>query len=417
MLCKLSNYFIKFLTFTINFTKVKFSLNQSFMRIYLKSFLLLTALLFCSTLLSCSKKNDDTITPPKPPPTPVWDVNALRGVWITTTASTALDSRENIRQAVQNCKTAGINNIFMVVYNNARTMYPSEVMKKLIGIPILERFAGRDPLQEMIDEAHAVGLKVHAWFEYGFASSYSANGGPIVAAKPQWAAMSVSGSLVVKNGFDWLNGLHPEVQQFMIDLFKEVITTHPNLDGVQGDDRLPAMPSTGGYDTYTISLYQAENGGAAPPGNATDAAWLSWRSKKLNAFLKRLRTEVKTLKPSILFTMSPSPHPFGYNEYLQDWPTWVDSAYVDAVLPQCYRYDITGYNNVVEQQKSYYRSTTIPLYPGVLVKSGSTIQSDVLMTQFIQTNRRNGFKGEAFFFYEGLKDKLPWFQGQYPFTN
>lgn len=350
------------------------------------------------------------------PPTPVWDPNALRGVWVTTTASTALDSRDNIKTMVKNCKDAGINNLFIVVYNNARTIHPSNVMNTLIGIRQLERFAGRDPLQECIEEGHALGLKVHAWFEYGFSSSYSANGGPIVAAKPHWAAMTTSGALVVKNGFDWLNGIHPEVQQFMIDLFKEVINTHPDLDGVQGDDRLPAMPSTGGYDPYTVSLYQAENGGASPPGSATDAGWLQWRSKKLNAFLKRLRTEVKTLKPSIQFTISPSPHPFGYNEYLQDWPTWVDSSYVDAVMPQCYRYDIAAYNATIDQQKSFYRNISIPFYPGVLVKSGSTIQPDALMTQFIQTNRRNGFKGECFFFYEGLKDKLSWFKGQYPYT-
>ena len=383
----------------------------------------LISILFSFLFIAASCKKSNPTTPNTnigggtvTPPTPLWDPNALRGVWVTTTASTALDSRENIKQMVANCKSAGINNLFIVVYNNARTIFPSNVMNNLIGIRQLERFAGRDPLQECIDEGHAAGLKVHAWFEYGFSSSYSANGGPIVAAKPHWAAMTSAGTLVVKNGFDWLNGIHPEVQQFMIDLFKEVVTNYTGLDGVQGDDRLPAMPSTGGYDPYTTALYKAENSGAEPPASATDAGWLQWRSKKLNAFLKRLRTEVKSIRSSIQFTMSPSPHPFGYNEYLQDWPTWVDSSYVDAILPQCYRYDITAYNGVIEQQKTYHRNSSIPFYPGVLVKSGSTIQSDALMTQFIQSNRRNGFKGECFFFYEGLKDKLPWFNGQYPYV-
>ncbi len=372
---------------------------------------------FLSLIISCSKKTSTgsgggggVVTPP----TPVWDPNALRGVWLTTTASTALDSRVNIQQMVTTCKAAGINNIFVVVYNNARTTYPSTVMNNLIGKPILERFAGRDPLQECIEEAHTAGLKVHAWFEYGFSSSYSASGGPIVAAKPNWAAKDFNGLLVVKNGFDWLNGIHPEVQQFMIDLFKEV-TTKYDVDGVQGDDRLPAMPSTGGYDPYTIALYQAENGGALPPANAADAGWISWRSKKLNAFLKRLRNEVKAIKPAIRFTMSPSPYPFGLTEYLQDWPLWVDSSYIDAVIPQCYRYDISAYTSTLVQQKSYYRNTAVTFYPGVLLKSGSTIQPDVLLTQMIQANRTNGFKGEVFFFYEGIKDKTSWFQGQYPF--
>jgi uncharacterized lipoprotein YddW (UPF0748 family) len=374
---------------------------------FVKIILLATAALF--TVIACSKSGGGSsgggvITPP----TPVWDVNALRGAWVTTAASTALDSRDNIKQCVQTCKAAGINNIFMVVY-------PSTVMTNLIGKPILERFAGRDPLQEMIDEAHAVGIKVHAWFEYGFSSSYSANGGDIVAAKPNWAAKNISGALVVKNGFDWLNAFDPAVQDYLISLFKEVATKY-NIDGVQGDDRLPANPSTAGYDAYTTALYQSENGGASPPANNLDAGWITWRAKKLNSFLKRLRTEVKSVKSSLFFSMSPSPYPFSLNEYLQDWPTWVDSSWVDAVMPQCYRYDIAAYTATLAQQKTYYRNTSVPFYPGVLVKSGATIQSDAFMTQMIQQNRLAGFKGECFFFYEGIKDKSPWFQGQYPYV-
>jgi uncharacterized lipoprotein YddW (UPF0748 family) len=381
----------------------------------------IASLLFVG-VASCSKKGGGTanppITPPTTPPTPVWDPNAMRGVWVTNVASTALDSRENIRACVQQCKSAGINHIFMVVYNNARTIYPSTIMQNLIGISIQEKFAGRDPLKEMIEEAQAQGLKVHAWFEYGFSSSYSQNGGPIVNAKPHWAARDAGGNLTVKNGFDWLNAFHPEVQQYMIDLFKEVIIKYPTLDGVQGDDRLPALPSTAGYDAYTVSEFKAEHAGAEPSGDYRDTYWIDWRTKRLNAFLKRLRTEVKTLKPSIQFTMSPSPFPWGKAEYLQDWPTWVDSGWVDAVIPQCYRYNITDYNATIAQQKSYYRNPAVPLYPGVLLcTGGTTAQPDALLTQFIQTNRRNGFKGEVFFYYEGVKDKKSWFEGQYPYTQ
>ena len=51
----------------------------------------------------------------------------------------------------------------------------------------------------------------------------------------------------------------------MISLFKEV-TVNYNIDGVQGDDRLPAVPSSSGYDSYTKNLYFAENG-INPPTN------------------------------------------------------------------------------------------------------------------------------------------------------
>lgn len=371
-------------------------------------------------LPACSKKGTTGNTPTNPgtpvnPQPPVWDPNALRGVWVTNVASTALDSRDNIKLTVQNCKKAGINNIFIVTYNNGRTIYPSTVMNNLIGKPIMERFAGRDPLKEMIEEAKLEGIKVHAWFEYGFSSSYSANGGDILAAKPNWAGRDIDGKLLMKNGFDWLNAFDPEVQDFMISLFKEVATKY-EVDGLQGDDRLPALPSTGGYDAYTVNMFKTENG-FDPPANYREAYWLEWRTKKLNAFMKRLRNEVKAVKPNIMLTMSPSPYPWGRDEYLQDWPTWVDSGWVDAVLPQCYRYDIAAYNATIAQQKGYYKNPAVAFYPGVLLKVGNNVTSVSLLNQMIQTNRNNGFKGECFFFYEGIKDQISWFQLQYPYIK
>lgn len=335
---------------------------------------------------------------------------------MTTTASTALNSRAEIKNTVATFKAAGLNQIFMVVYNNARTVYPSPVMQALNGKLIKEGFEGRDPLQEMIDEAHAAGLKVHAWFEYGFSSSYSANGGSIVAAKPHWAARDGAGNLLVKNGFDWLNALHPEVQDFVLSLVKEVVSKY-NVDGVQGDDRLPAMPSEGGYDAWTKALYAQENNGAAPPANTKDAGWLQWRAKKLNAFMKRMYTEVKLLKPSVKVIMSPSIFPFALNEYLQDWPTWVDSAWVDGVIPQVYRYDIAAYKSTLVAQKPYFKNKLELYTPGVLLKIGNTLQSDGFTTEMIQANRAEGLKGEVFFFYEGVKDKINFFATQYSFIK
>ncbi len=385
-----------------------------------KIFLSITLLVL---LANCSKKtsgggstpNPTPVPTPTPTPSPV-DSNTLRGAWVTTTASTALNSRADIKNTVATFKAAGMNQVFIVVYNNARTVYPSTVLQAVNGSLIKEGFEGRDPLQEMIEEAHAQNMKVHAWFEYGFSSSYSASGGSIIAAKPGWASKNSSGALVVKNGFDWLNAFHPEVQDFLMNLVKEVVTKY-DVDGVQGDDRLPAMPSEGGYDDYTVNLYKAENGGIAPPTNSKDAGWIQWRAKKLNGFMKRMYTEVKALKPKVKVIMSPSPYPFSLTEYLQDWPTWVDSSWVDGVIPQCYRYDIAAYKATMQGQKTYFKNKLNLFTPGVLLKSGTYLPTDQFLTEMIQANRAEGLKGEIFFFYEGVKDKINYFATQYPFIK
>jgi len=50
-------------------------------------------------------------------------------------------------------------------------------MDTLIGQRIDPQYEGRDPLQEVVDAAHEEGLAVVPWFEFGFSSSYQAEGG------------------------------------------------------------------------------------------------------------------------------------------------------------------------------------------------------------------------------------------------
>ena len=48
----------------------------------------------------------------------------------------------------------------------------------------------------------------------------------------------------------WWNALHPGPQELLLKLISEVVEKY-DIDGIQGDDRLPAMPSEGGYDEFS----------------------------------------------------------------------------------------------------------------------------------------------------------------------
>lgn len=80
---------------------------------------------------------------------------------------------------------------------------------------------------------------------------------------------------------------------------------------------------------------------------------------------------MKRLKPSIYLSVSPSPYPWSKYEYLQDWPTWVKYNWVDAVIPQCYRYDIKAYTAVLKQQISYFKNPKVVFAGGILLNIGS----------------------------------------------
>lgn len=333
---------------------------------------------------------------------------AVHGVWLTNVDSDALYSKENIRSTVQTCSELGFNTIFVVVWNNAMTTYPSDVMRKLTGVPIdprLVKTQDRDPLKELLEETQPRGIKVIAWFEFGFSCSYNqADGGAIIRTKPHWASRGVDGKIVSKNKFQWMNGFHPEVQDFMMSLLKEVVQNYA-VDGIQGDDRLPALPSETGYDDFTQNLYKAEHG-SLPPKNTKDYEWVRWRAEKMSDYMKRIHTELKTIRPELIISMSPSIYPWSVEEYLQDWVTWVREGWVDMVCPQVYRYKFDAYkkelDKMLTRQVSPQHKTK--LVPGVLLKVSPYLASEEYLRQMVNYNRSQGLSGEVFFFYEGVKN-------------
>jgi uncharacterized lipoprotein YddW (UPF0748 family) len=262
-------------------------------------------------------------------------------------------------------------------------------------------------LREIVQAAHEEGLAVIPWFEFGFSSSYQADGGPLLDEYPQWAARDTSGALVTKNGFDWMNAYRPAVQDLLSDLVMEVVRNY-DVDGIQGDDRLPANPVEGGYADYTAQLYRAEHDGQDPPDDPQNEDWKQWRADKLSAFGQRVYDKVKAVDASLVVSWAPSPYPFGYNEYLQDWPAWINRGFADLIHPQVYRREVSEYASFLDTQRAdeagWDRDKILGFYPGVLMNVGDYRMTPEELKEVILTNRRHGIHGEVFFFYEGLRE-------------
>ena len=332
---------------------------------------------------------------------------AVRGVWLTNVASDALYTREGIERAVALCAELGINSIFVVTWNKGKTLYPSQIMHGFTGVaidPALDpENNGRDPLQELIDAAHQHNIKVFAWFEFGFAASHGAHGGELVKRKPQWASLDVNGDLVSKNGFEWLNALDPEVQTFITSLVLEVVRNY-EIDGVQGDDRLPALPSEGGYNPAIVAAYHTETGVVAP-SDSKDPQWIQWRANRLNQYAQHLYQAVKAEDPSVIVSFSPSVFPWSREQYLQDWPEWLKQGSVDLLVPQVYRHQLESYRQTLRETLAFVPAEKrIGFAPGVLIKVGDTMPSQEMMQGMLAANREAGLQGEVFFFYEGLEN-------------
>jgi uncharacterized lipoprotein YddW (UPF0748 family) len=327
----------------------------------------------------------------------------IRGVWMPTTDSNLWRSRDRIAEAIAFLAETGFNVLCPVVWTRGLTLYPSAVMHRTFGVEIDPRFAGRDPLAEAIAEAKKCGMAVIPWFEYGFASSYNCNGGMLLEKKPDWAARDRAGNLLCKNGFEWMNAFYPPVQHFLRDLILEVATRY-DIAGIQGDDRLPALPSEGGYDAFTVQRYR-DTFDRDPPDNPQQRQWLQWRADILTEFLAQLYRDVKGIDENLLVSLSPNIYRWCLSEYLQDSRTWIEREIVDLMHPQIYRRDAKRYQQIVrEMVYKQYEAQHLPrIAPGILIKLGKYRIGAEDLLQAIACNRACHLPGEVLFFYEGLR--------------
>jgi len=327
----------------------------------------------------------------------------IRGVWIANQPhSKVLKTHSNIVEALDFLQTYGFNLIFPVVWNRGYTLYPSEVMNKYYLPTIDPAYQERDPLAEIIIEAHKHNIKVIPWLEYGFAASNLPNGGHILQQYPQWQGMNKEGEQIRHSGLTWMNAFNAEVQQFMLEIITEIVSNY-NIDGIQGCDRLPASPVNSGYDPETVANYLTAFG-KQPPSNPQEKQWVKWRANKLTDFLAKLYYQVKTIKSQTIVSLSPAIYPFCLVNLLQDYPTWIEQGLVDIIHPQIYRSNFFRYNQEIKKiSKAFNHDTLAKFAPGIAFTANGTNMTIQDLAKCIKKNRDRNLAGQVFFHYEGLR--------------
>ena len=125
--------------------------------------------------------------------------------------------------------------------------------------------------------------------------------------------------------------------------------------------------------------------------------------------------DIREIKPTITISMAPSIYPWSEQEYLQDWPTWVNLGLVDYIIPQIYRYRHDRYdyelNKIMQEQVSQENHRKV--VPGILLQVDQYNPSEGMLDSMIQSNRNHGLEGEVHFFYEGIKKFKPYFSKAY----
>lgn len=286
-----------------------------------------------STQTSYSSSSSET-----PAPAPSYGANTYRalnysevkGMWISYIDLAGIPSgsesafRSGIADIYDNCEALGINTVYVHVRSHGDAYYSSDYF------PRTKYLGGTyDPLEVMVDEAHARGLSFQAWINplRGCAvSDISRESGYKLY---DWAGGETR--LVQVGSYYYLNPAYTEVTDLIAAGARE-ITANYDVDGVHIDDYF--YPTT---EAYFDSAAFSQSG---------LSSLSDFRLANCDRLVSSLYSAVKKGNNSAIFGVSCQGSLYNnYNYMYADVKKWcAQSRFIDYIMPQIYY----GFKNSAE---------------------------------------------------------------------
>ena len=331
-------------------------------------------------------------------------------MWLTTAAGLdwpkSLDRTEqqaSLKRIVEYLRSANFNTIFFQVRARGDAYYRSryEPWSDLLT-GTLGKDPGWDPLEFLLNEAHAAGIQVHAWFNvYKIRAMKS-----VPRTSPPHPSVAFPHWCVYYNGELWLDPGLPGVRAYLVRVGLDLVRNYP-IDGIIFDFiRYP------GRDFHDGNTYRHFGGSLTRS---------DWRRSNINRFVTEFYDSATAIKPMLRIGSSPlgvyeGDTYSGYNgsihSHFQDPREWTITGKQDYVAPQLY-WDIgasRGNPDYAELVRQW--STLIPnrhIYTGIAAYKQSVIDR---LPAHIDTARAAGTEGQAFFRFEHITSRRA-FGGRY----
>jgi uncharacterized lipoprotein YddW (UPF0748 family) len=277
----------------------------------------------------------------------------FRAAWVATVANIDWPSRRGLPVAVQQhelrrlvdrAADLNLNALIFQVRPHADAMYRSEIepwSEYLTGLNGSPPDPMWDPLETLIELAHARGIEVHAWFNpyraWHPAAQAPADASHVTRTHPGWVHPY--------GAFYWMDPTEPGVQQRSLDVMLDVVRRY-DIDAVHMDDYFYPYPVPG-PDGRRLDFPDHRNWEAYLAGGGTMSRG-DWRRMHVNNFVRRLAEGIKEVEPWVRFGVSPfgiyRPNvPEGiqagvdqYDELFADALLWFREGWVDYLSPQLY---------------------------------------------------------------------------------
>jgi uncharacterized lipoprotein YddW (UPF0748 family) len=384
-----------------------------------------------AVLLACACLSWSVAAPAAAPETP----SEIRAMWVLRTSMT---SPASIATLVRSAREHGFNTLLVQVRGRGDAYYSGGLEPRAQDLH--RQSAAFDPLATVLEQAHAVGLDVHAWINVNLVSS--AADLPIarthlVHRHPEWL-------MVPRDLAQDLVRMQPDNPAYVGRLARWTRSQNESVEGLYASPVLPAAvahaeavvrdiarryavdgihldyaryPSARfDYSTAALAEFKASIRPTLTAAVRADLdqrsrvdlfaypdslqqEWKAFRVARMSALMGKLRTAVKSVRPEALVTVAVAPDiSEALDQKMQDWSTWLRSSVVDAVCPMAYTPEAARFAQQIAAARDVVGGRAV--WAGI----GSWRLSPVQTIDNIRTARKLGAGGVVLFSYDSLVD-------------
>ena len=335
----------------------------------------------------------------------------------------ALQSRKSIDDLINFASEKNINDLFVQVRGRGDALYKSQMIPRSQLLPSNEF----DPLSYLLQNIKDKGIKVHAWVNVYLIWSNR--------------TMPIDKKHIIYNNEDWVDTIeewpldinrqlnrvsrnnegegvflapnHPEVSNYLVSVFKEIIDNY-EIDGLHLD-YIRYQDADYGRNPYAIAKFKKDVGRDPNPwflemersnvasqrliGNLKQ--WNNAKRSSITNLVKEIKELINDTRPNIMLSAAVKPNLYVARErFLQEWDVWLAAGYVDWVVPMNYSPIMSDFSqNISVINDNFPKKYRDKIIMGIALYN----QSSVDAAKKIKYSIEEKFVGISVFSYNQMK--------------
>ncbi len=336
----------------------------------------------------------------------------------------ALQSQKSIDDLINFASEKNINDLFVQVRGRGDALYKSQMIPRSQLLPSNEF----DPLSYLLQNIKGKEIKVHAWVNVYLIWSNRTmpiDKKHIIYKNEDWVDTTEEWPLNINRQLNrisrnnegegvFLAPNHPEVNNYLVSIFKEIIDKY-EIDGLHLD-YIRYQDVDYGRNPYAIAKFKKDVGRDPNPwflemersnvasqrliGNLKQ--WNNAKRSSITNLVKEIKELINDTRPNIILSAAVKPNLYVARErFLQEWDVWLAAGYVDWIVPMNYSPNMSDFSqNISVINDNFPKKYRDKIIMGIALYNQSSIDA----AKKIKYSIEEKFVGISVFSYNQMKN-------------